>query len=410
MLNTLPLTPKKQEILNVFFSEYLRVLNKTLEQLPNANSSNRLHHLTYSNIRSSSFLSSDVVQEARKDVWAKRKTVKNGFKHCSIRLNKRWFRLVESTRGNPIVKVTYSASKTFAIPLRLDRGLQRFNSFIEEGWNIKAVSLLKDSRISMVLEKKFPKPVDDKRFVVGVDVGSSTLAAVTVFDSETSRVEKQLYFGRDVAEKQRRFFERRRKLQSYADNGSGKARKYLWKLKHKQRNFVKNRSGEVSKQIVVLAKRYGASVAIEKLSIRGRKHGFSKKSNRKVNLIPYGKFKEFLTANSEKENVPLQIVDAYHTSKWCPHCGAVNNGHYSGNYSLYRCKCGLTVNSDRKASLAIAVKSVLERAVQDLTKPCFAQISNARVPVNGLVRPNADVVKVAVQRIQRPMESLRLKA
>ena len=332
--------------------------------------------------------------------------MKNGFKHCSIRLNKRWFRLVESNRGNPIVKVTYSPSKTFAIPLRLDRGLKRFNSFLEQDWNIKTLSLLKDGRISMVLEKKFPEPVTDRRFIVGVDVGSSTLAALTIFDAETSKIKKQLYFGQDIAEKQRRFFERRRKLQSYADKGSGKAKKYLRKLKRKQHDFVKNRSGEVAKQVVAIAKKYGASVVIEKLSIRGRKRRFRKKSNRKINLIPYGKLREFLSSNCEENGVPLQVVDAYHTSKWCPHCGAVNNGHHSGNYSLYKCKsCGLVANSDRKASLAVAVKSVLERKTQDLTNPVFFQISNTRVPVNGLVRPDADVAKVAVQHVHRPMES-----
>lgn len=217
--------------------------------------------------------------------------------------------------------------------------------------------------------------------------------------AETSKIKKQLYFGQDIAEKQRRFFERRRKLQSYADKGSGKAEKYLRKLKRKQRDFVKNRSGEVAKQVVAVAKKYGASIAIEKLSIPGRKRGFSKKSNRKINLIPYGKLREFLSSNCEEDRVPLQVVDAYHTSKWCPHCGAVNNGHHPKNYALYTCKCGLAMNSDRKASLAVAVKSVLERVTQDLTSPCFAQISNARVPVNGLVRSDADVAKVAVQHI-----------
>ena len=80
--------------------------------------------------------------------------------------------------------------------------------------------------------------------------------------------------------------------------------------------------------------------------------------------------------------------------------GGDEDGHHSGNYSLYKCKlCGLTMNSDRKASLALAVKSVLARTSQDLTKPCFVQISNTRVPVNGLVRPDADGSTFPVQRV-----------
>jgi len=406
LFNTVDLTRKKKQIFNSFFAEYLRALNETVKHLPKAKSSTQLHHLTYSSIRKTSFLPSDIVQEARKDVWAERKTIKGGFNRCSIRLNKRWFKLISSERGNPCFKVTYSPRKSFAIPLRLDGQLKRFSSFLEDGWSFKNISLLQNGKIAVVLEKEFSEPTSDKRFVVGVDVGSSTLAAVTVFDAQTSKVAKQLYFGRDVAKRQRRYFERRSKLQSHADNGSEKAKKYLKNLKHKQRDFVKTRSGQVAKEIVNLAKACDAAVAIEKLNIRAKKREFNKKANRKVNHIPYAKFREFLKSNCEQFGIPLQFVDAYHTSKWCPHCGAVNNGHQSGNYALYKCKkCGIAVNSDRKASLAIAIKSVLERTPQGLTNSCFAQISNTRVPVNGLVRPNAVGSSSAVHDINHPMES-----
>lgn len=406
MLNTLELTSKKQKIFDALFAEYLRVLNETLKYLPDAKSSTQLHHLTYSSIRKTSFLPSDIVQEARKDVWVRRKTIKGNFKRCSIRLNKRWFKFVMSERGNPCFKVTYSPRKSFVIPIRLDGQLERFNSFLNDGWNFDNVSLLNDGRIAVVLEKEFPEPENNRRFVVGVDVGSSTLAAVTVFDTETSKVVKQLYFGRDVAQRQRKYSERRRKLQSRADKGSEKAKRYLNKLKHKQRNFVRTRSGQVVKEIVNLAKSYNASIAVEKLSIRGRKRRFNKKANRKISQIPYAQFREFLISNCEQFGIPLQFVDPYHTSKWCPHCGAVNDGHQSQNYALYKCKkCGMIVNSDRKASLAIAVKSVLERRAQDLTKPCFLQISKTRVLVDMLVCPDADGLSCAVHNLNRPMES-----
>ncbi len=69
------------------------------------------------------------------------------------------------------------------------------------------------------------------------------------------------------------------------------------------------------------------------------------------------------------------------------------------NYALYTCKaCGITVNSDRKSSLAIAVKSLLERNVnQGLTKPDFFQISRRRPPVTviGLFRPCPDEARLS---------------
>jgi IS605 OrfB family transposase len=380
-------------------------------QIPLAASSTELHHLTYSNIRKTSFLPSDIIQEARKDVWKVRKHIinKNSFKFnsFSIRLNKRWFRYIKSKRGNPCFKITYSPNKTFTIPIRTDKQLQRFNSFLCNGWFFDNISLLKDGRISVVLEKEFHKPEINHNYVVGIDIGSSTLASATVFNVKTSKIVKQMYFGRDIAIKQNKYCKRRDYLKSLADKGLHRAKKSLRRLKHKQSNFVKTRSGQIAKEIVNLAKFYNAYISIEKLkSLKGRRGQFNKKANRKINEIPYGKFKEFLKSNCEMLGIPIHEVDAYHTSKWCPRCGALNNGHQSGNYALYKCKCGLIVNSDRKASLAIAVKSVLERTkTHSLTNLSSIQISNTRVVVNQLLRFDDVVNKIAVQHDYQPMKS-----
>ena len=396
LLNCLPLTARKKGILDNLFSEFLRVLNLTFEQLPDAKSANELHHLTYSNIRSTSFLTSDIVQEARKDVWAKRKTVKTRFQKCSIRLNKRWFKFFKTERGTPCFRVTYSPRKTFVIPIKADNRFMRFNTFIEDEWTIKAISLL-HGKIAASIEKAYPEPTNTRRWVVGVDVGSATLAAVTVFDTETGKTVKQLYLGRDVAVRQRRWLERRKRLQSHADKGSMKAKKYLKRMKRKQRNFVKTRSGQVAKEIMNLANGYNASIAIEDLEIRGRKHQFNKKSNRKINKIPYAQLREFLTSSCEETSTYFDKVDAYHTSKWCPHCGSVNPGHSSVNYALYVCNnCGKVVNSDRKASKVIAIKSALEREHSQGLTNLFTQFSSAGVAVDQLFRPDDEISSDAV--------------
>lgn len=346
------------------------------------------------------------MQEARKDVWCKRKTFKNGFKRCSIRLNKRWFKFFTTERGTACFKITYSPHKTLVIPLKTDNGFQRFNSFIEDGWVIKGISLL-DGKIAVSIEKEYPEPVDNLRYVVGVDVGSATLAAVSIFDTETLKTIKQLYLGRDVAVRQRKYLARKQILQSYADTGSERAKKYLKRLKDKQANFVKTRSGQIAKEIVNIAKRYNASIAIEKLSIRGRRGNINKKANRKINHIPYAQLRNFLSSNTERFSVPFnQEVDAYHTSKWCPNCGSVNPGHSSVNYALYVCKtCGKIVNSDRKASKVIAIKSALEREHSQGLTNLFTQFSSAGVAVNQLFRPDDEILSGAVHLTLPLMES-----
>ena len=413
VLNNLELTRNKSNIFNSFFSEYLKVLDQHCLDLPLALSATHLHHLTYSNIRQTSFLPSDIVQEARKDIWKSRKDILSKgckFTKCSIRLNKRWFKFIETERGNPCFKVTYSPKKTFVLPVKTDKQFQRFQMFLKDGWSFDNISLLMDGRISVVLEKEFAKKTIDQKYVVGVDIGSSTLAAVSVFDIENSKVVKQLYFGRDVAFRQRKYTKRRDYLKSLADKGSDRAKKSLRRLKHKQFNFVKTRSGQIAKEIINLAKSYNAYISVEKLkNLKGRRGQFNKKANKKINIIPYGKFTEFLKSNSEMFQVPVHEVDPYHTSKWCYKCGEINNGHSSVNYVLYKCrKCGQVVNSDRKASLAIAIKSVLERNItHSLTNLSSIQGSKTGAKVNLLFRPDAVGFKIAVQHFESPMESLR---
>jgi IS605 OrfB family transposase len=385
-------------------------------KIPESFSSIDLHKLTYFDIRKTSFLSSDIIQEARKDSWRMKKWIEksgyNGkfvFKSSSIRLNKRWFKFCETNRGTPIFKITYSPKKSFAVPINKDRQFQRFSDFLKNGWLFDNISLLKNGKVSVVLEKQFPKQEITQRYAVGVDIGSSTLASVSVFDAQTSKVVKQLYFGRDVAIRQRRYEIRKSKIKSLADKGSHRAKQSLRRLKHKQSNFVKTRSGQIAKEIVNLAIKYNAYISIEKLkNIRAIRGKINKNGRKKINRIPYGKLIQFLKSNSEMFQVPLYEIDAYHTSKWCSKCGALNMGHYYRNYALYRCKCGLVVNSDRKASLVIAVKSVLERNItHNLTDLSSIQISKTRVPnVNALLRSNeVGLNQVVEQHLNQPMES-----
>ncbi len=404
VLNPVQFTSKKVRLLDTIFSEYLKASNFTLAQLSNARSSNELHHLTYHEIRKTSFLPSDIVQEARKDVWAKRKKLKGKIKNCSIRLNKRWFKFLKTKRENPLFKITYSSRKALAIPILKDRQWQRFQSFMNDNWSFDNISLLKKGRIAVILEKEFPKLKNESDYTVGIDIGSSTLAAITLFDTARGKIIRQYYLGCDVALRQKKYGERRAKLQSLADKGSGVAKKALKKLKSKQRNFVKTRSGQIAKEINLLAKEYNANIAIEKLkNLRAKRGKFNRKANQKINLIPYGKFREFLKSNAEMFGIPIQEVDAYHTSKWCPMCGALNDGHHRGNYALYKCACGFICNSDRKASLAVAVKSLLER--NDYRNMYKIQISSRQAPVNGLLRPNVANRNSAAQIISQPMGS-----
>ncbi len=221
-------------------------------------------------------------------------------------------------------------------------------------------------------------PSRHNRNVLGIDINARDFA-YTIMTPE-GEVLKQGYLGQHIWARKRHFEERRALLHSL--NALNK----LKQMKHRQRDYVKTNIGQMVREIILLAKRYWADVSIERLSrFRPKGRGF----NRKAMTIPFSLFREVLEGRCFDNGIMLNRVDAYHTSKWCSHCGAVGNGHDGGNYSLFRCKeCGLTMNSDRKASLAMAVKTLLERSgLHGQTK---FQVSGRRVPVSGLIRGVSD--------------------
>jgi IS605 OrfB family transposase len=161
--------------------------------------------------------------------------------------------------------------------------------------------------------------------------------------------------------------------------------------------------GEIVRDITNLALEYDADIGIEDLKRFSPKN---KKFNREVLRIPFYQFRMNLEARCFDKSITLHVVDAYHTSKWCSRCGAVAKSGHSSNYSLFKCDCGQTVNSDRKASLAVAVKTLLVRNKEHtLNKPASFQFTDRQVPVNGLLRPSDDFGLRVVHVNQSPMES-----
>jgi IS605 OrfB family transposase len=237
-----------------------------------------------------------------------------------------------------------------------------------------------------------------------VDINSKCFAVSVI--SPKGKFLKQAYFGKDIWVKRKKIFERKELLQSLADKGSHRAGQKLEQTKTREHNFVANRLGEVVRDITDMALQFDADVAIEDLKRFPTK---GKRFNKKVMRIPFYSFRKLLEARCFDKQITLKVIDAYHTSKWCSHCGAVGKGH-SSNYSLFECKeCGQIVNSDRKASLAVAVKSLLVRKEHCSDRTVFFQFANRQVPVNGLLRSNDGFeTNCAVHNVSTPMECPRL--
>ncbi len=385
-------TSSKSAKLRKFSSEALVAYNTLLSSRDGCNRFMEFHHKTLSSCKKNTAFNIQVVCSLIRDAWKKKASKVNS---VCVKFNVPRNCKTFSTKSNFFIELGGYPRKRIAIPIQKNRNFQRYLSLVSGGWDCKTYGLLPDGQIVAYLSKE--KEIANKTNALGIDINAKHFALSVL--SPDGKVLYQTYLGRHIWTRRKKIMERRTRLQSF------NAGKKLKCLKTSERDFVGTNLGQVVKEIIKIAKRFHADISIEKLSKFKPK---GRRFNKTVMRIPFAEFKSILEQRCFDNNIPLNVVDSWHTSKWCSHCGAVGKGHSSANYSLFKCgKCGQIVNSDRKASLAIATKSLLERMHNPNQVSCV-QISNRRVPVNGLVRSDEKGCNVAVHTINPSMENQRL--
>ena len=380
-------TTSKRKALREFSDKALSEFNRLFEERDFCLKFMDFHRKVYSATKKNTSFNAQVICDIERRVWKSKGKARRITAQFNIPRNCKTF----SAKSLDFVELGLYPRNRVAVPLVKNRNWQRYHDLLAGGWNCKTYGLTSDLQIVAYLNKE-EVGLPPKRNILGVDVNSKCFAISVV--SPEGKVLHQDYFGKDIWVRRKKIFERKGILRSHFDRGSSYAGKALEKTKRDEHNFVKNRIGEVVRDITDLALRFDADISIENL------HRFSpegRKFNREVMRIPFFTFKNNLIARCADKEITLNIVDAWHTSKFCNHCGAVGKGHDSSNYALFRCKkCGVLANSDRNAGTNIAIKSLLER--KDVLTDKTFQISNRRVPVNGLVRSDeVGLSQVAVQ-------------
>lgn len=322
-----------------------------------------------------------------RDAWKKKSQKVNGL---TVKFNVPRNCKTFETKTNFFVELGMYPRNRTAVPIRRNRNYQRFRSLMEDGWTYKTFGLTSSLQIVAFMTKESDIP--HRKNVLGIDVNARHFAVSVA--SPDGRVLYQTYFGRHIWAKRKKLMGRKALLQALKATGK------LRHTRHREDNFVRTNLGQMVREIMKIAVKYDADIAIEKLR---RFNPKGMRFNRTVMRIPFDKFRQILDQRCFDNHIHLDIVDSWHTSKWCSRCGAVGKGH-SSNYSLFKCKeCGQIVNSDRKASLAVAVKSLLERNSRGSDQSDFFQFSSGRVPVNGLIRSDESGLNLAVHDIQ-PLE------
>ena len=373
-LNLLPLSKRKEHLLSELFNSVLTCCNDILSIAKSSNPKNFaiLHTTSYPIIKQKYSLHSQILVDCIHQVWENLKTNPDELKQVPVRFNiPRSGKFSKTKRGNPVVVIA-NGNGRIALPIKQDGAYERFIEHLEDGWKCAQFRLHKENGryvVIVFLRKKF-EVKQQYQAVVGVDVNSGNFA-LTVLRSD-GRVLKQLYLGQDIWHKQWKFMKRRSKLRSYADKGSGRARRALRRMRHAERNFVNTRIWQVSHEIVEIAMRYDAVIAIEKLKHLRERSGKGKKpkrANRKIHRIPFHKFRIAIQSVAWQHGIDVVEVPAAKTSQKCPKCGYMSKKNwvfFKGKRKLFMCvKCGYEANVDRTASRNIATLA-LERGLVSL--------------------------------------------
>ena len=388
ILLQLDATASKIKRLENFSKLALAESNWLLSQREGCSRFMEFHHKTLSTCKEHTSFNIQIICSLIRDIWRKKcQQMKSLTVKFNVPRNCKTFR----TKSKFFIELGIYPRNRIAIPIKQNRNLQRFESLINDGWICKTFGLTFDQQIVAYLSKD--KSIEPRKNMLGIDINAKHFAISII--SPEGKVLYQTYFGRHIYAKRIKIMNRRAKLQSL------NATKKLLRLRERETNFVNTNLGQIVVEITRLAKRFNSDISIERLK---KFKSIGRRANKIIMRIPFFKFKQILEQRCFDSNIILNEVDSWHTSKWCSHCGAVGDGH-SSNYSLFKCKeCGQIVNSDRKASLAIAVKSLLERNKHISNQNTFVQISNRRVSVNGLMRSNEIGLNLNVVHNIHPFE------
>jgi IS605 OrfB family transposase len=404
-LNFLPLTDTKRKAFHETYIAFKEIASRCLSLVASDSTIrtySTLHERTYADNRRRQ-IASQLVEEAQRYTWQRRK-VAGEIERPTVRFDRRLFSWKTTKRGYPVLSVRCN-NERLGLPIRRDGAYLRLRAHITEHWEPTSVLMTHRYRFLVLLKKNSPT-LQATENVVGVDQNSNGIG-VTVMNKWTGRILRQLYLGCEISLQQIRYENRRAKLQKHRDKDGHRstAGLKLRQLSGRQRNYVRTNTWLLTKQLTDLARRYNATIAIERLyKLRRRRGQMSSMSRRKTNRIPYGFFRHALTNKAIQLGIPVTEVPAKYTSQTCPRCGYISCRNRK-NWRYFKCvQCGFEANADRVASV-----NICRKAIQIATYPTVMTDQNlpTGVPVSVPVRQDEGVeswqqssLQVASSRLQ----------
>ncbi len=251
---------------------------------------------------------------------------------------------VKLTINGYFIKVNKDSRKISVPSLKLKLNYQFPNNFIK----VNQVEL--DHKYIYVTVEIQDKPEIKVENWLGVDRNTTGHCAVVAIP-ETGKIFK---LGKNAFHIHRKYKRIRMCLQK------ANARKALKKLRHREKNIIKDINHKISRKIVKLAQENNCGIKLEKLKgIRKCKGSKNSKINKtgesfksSINTWGFYQLQHMIEYKAKICGIPVVYIDPHYTSQKCSRCGLIGNR----NQKKFSCPhCGHVDHADANASFNIAL-------------------------------------------------------
>ncbi|GEM_PF-1225365 len=254
------------------------------------------------------------------------------------RFIKDWFRIRETKLTRHWIKIPNSKRKGRGIWLPL-----HFHQPLPKKYILKDSYLIRKQDkyyIHFCIDIPEPRPYLPKT-IFGIDLGLKNPVTMVNLQSKATQ-----FLGKQLKQVKGKYYYLRKRL------GQEKNFKMIKEIKDKEKRKVNTLLHQLSKQIVIRAKKNKAALVIGKLNQLPKYKG--RRFNRKLSSFSHYKFIQFLTYKAKERGVPLITVNEAYTSKTCSVCGTL--GTRTKNWFV--CGCGYQDNADRNAAFNIGKRGL----------------------------------------------------
>lgn len=235
------------------------------------------------------------------------------------------------------------------------------------------IRLSNKGKIELLISYGFDKKENlslDKNKILGIDLGISNIATMSIFNVDKEEWEwlnyrERILDGHELIAYRQKCFDLRRQMaisckvpgEGRIGHGRNCRMKPLYKIRSKEHNFNETYTHKISKYIVELAEKHScATIQMEDLSgvTQEAKETFLKSWN-------YYSLQQKIEYKAKKKGIKVIKIDPKYTSKRCSKCGCIHEGNRDckKDQAHFECKiCGYKENADINASKNISIPGI----------------------------------------------------